>query len=32
YLNPVSSIGPGTYVLWQNIVNSYQIWRKRKSL
>lgn len=32
YLNPVSSIGPGSYVLWQNIVNSYQVWRKRKSL
>ncbi|MDL2290034.1 transporter [Paludibacteraceae bacterium OttesenSCG-928-F17] len=32
YLNPISSLGPGTYVLWQNIVNSYQIWRKRKDL
>lgn len=32
YLNPISSIGPGSYVLWQNIVNSYQVWRKRKSL
>jgi len=32
YLNPLSSIGPGTYVLWQNIVNSYQVWRKRKQL
>lgn len=32
YLNPVSSIGPGAYVLWQNIVNSYQVWRKRKQL
>lgn len=32
YLNPIASIGPGSYVLWQNIVNSYQIWRKRKSL
>lgn len=29
YLHPVSSLGPGTYVLWQNIVNSYQVWRKR---
>ena len=28
YLNPVASIGPGAYVLWQNIVNSYQLWRK----
>lgn len=32
YLNPISSIGPGAYVLWQNIVNSYQVWRIRKSL
>ena len=30
YLNPVASIGPGTYVLWQNIVNSYQLWRKNR--
>lgn len=30
YLNPVASIGPGTYVLWQNIVNSYQLWRKER--
>ncbi len=29
YLNPVSSIGPGAYVLWQNIINSYQLWRDR---
>lgn len=32
YLNPISSIGPGAYVLWQNIVNSYQVWKKRSSL
>ena len=32
YLNPIASIGPGTYVLWQNVVNSYQVWRKRKSI
>lgn len=32
YLNPISSLGPGTYVLWQNIVNSYQVWRKRNNL
>lgn len=29
YLNPLASIGPGMYVLWQNLVNSYQIWRKK---
>lgn len=32
YLNPISSIGPGAYILWQNIVNSYQVWRNRKNL
>lgn len=32
YLNPISSIGPGAYVLWQNIINSYQVWQHRKSL
>jgi BASS family bile acid:Na+ symporter len=30
YLNPLSAIGPGSYVLWQNIINSYQLWKKRK--
>lgn len=32
YLNPIASIGPGAYVIWQNIFNSYQVWRKRKNL
>lgn len=27
YMNPVSSIGPAAYILWQNIVNSWQIAR-----
>lgn len=31
YLDPISSIGPGAYVLWQNIVNSYQLWRKQRN-
>lgn len=31
YLNPISSIGPGAYILWQNIINSYQIFRKTKT-
>lgn len=26
YLSPVASIAPSCYILWQNIVNSYQIW------
>ena len=31
YLNPLSSIAPASYVLWQNIINSYQLWKKRKN-
>ena len=30
YLNPLASIGPAAYVLWQNIINSWQLWKKRK--
>ena len=26
YLHPVSSIGAGCYVLWQNIINSLELW------
>ena len=29
YLNPLSSVGPGCYILWQNIINSIEIWQKR---
>lgn len=31
YLSPISSLGPGTYVLWQNLFNSWQLWRKRRA-
>ena len=27
YLNPLSSVGPGCYILWQNIINSMEIWQ-----
>ena len=30
YLSPVASVGPAAYILWQNILNSYQLWRKGK--
>lgn len=30
YLTPISSIAPAAYVLWQNVINSYQLWAKRK--
>ena len=28
FLNPISSIGPGLYIVWQNVINSYQVWKK----
>lgn len=31
FLDPVSAIAPGSYVLWQNIINSWQLWKKRKN-
>lgn len=31
YLSPLASIGPASYVLWQNIINSWQLWKKRKN-
>ncbi len=30
YLQPLASVGPGSYVLWQNIINSWQLWKQRK--
>ena len=32
YLNPLSSVGPGCYILWQNIVNSVEIWKHRRGV
>ena len=31
YLDPISSIGPGAYIIWQNLVNSFQLWLKHRS-
>lgn len=31
YLNPLSSIAPASYVLWQNLINSYQLWKKERN-
>ena len=28
--NPVASIAPTAYIIWQNFVNSYQIYRRAK--
>ena len=30
YLNPLSSLAPGSYVVWQNLFNSWQLWKKRR--
>lgn len=32
YLNPLSSVGPGCYILWQNIINSVEIWMHDKKM
>lgn len=31
YLSPLSSVGPGCYILWQNIINSWEIWEAQKT-
>ncbi len=30
YLNPLSTIGPGLYILWQNLINTHQLTHQRK--
>lgn len=30
FLSPLSSVGPGCYILWQNIINSVEIWMRRR--
>ena len=30
FLNPLSALAPGAYVLWQNLVNSRQLWKSAK--
>ena len=32
FLNPIASIGPASYVLWQNSINSWQLWHRRKKV
>lgn len=31
YFHPLSSLGPASYVLWQNLVNTWQLWRHREN-
>lgn len=30
FLNPLAAVAPGAYVVWQNIVNGWQLWYKEK--
>ena len=32
YLHPVASVGAGCYVLWQNIINSLELWQYRREM
>lgn len=29
FLHPLSSVAPTAYIVWQNVVNSYQIWKHK---
>lgn len=31
YLSPVVSVAPSCYILWQNVINSWQLWRRQKT-
>ena len=31
FLHPIVSIAPAAYILWQNIINSYQIWKNNRN-
>lgn len=30
FLNPIASIAPCTYVIWQNLINAWQLWYKQR--
>lgn len=30
YLNPLATVGPGCYILWQNIINAIELWMCRR--
>ena len=32
YMSPITAIGAGSYVVWQNIINSWQLWKQRKNI
>ncbi len=32
FFNPLVAIAPASYVVWQNLINSYQIWKHQRKL
>lgn len=32
FLNPVSALAPSCYIIWQNTINSWQLWKARRRL
>ena len=32
YLNPLSAIGPAAYIIWQNLLNSFQLWNAGRGI
>jgi BASS family bile acid:Na+ symporter len=30
YLDPLVSLAPATYIIWQNIINAFQLWRRNR--
>lgn len=30
YMHPLASLGPASYILWQNSINTWQLWRYRR--
>ncbi len=31
-MTPVSAIGAGSYAIWQNIINSWQLWHRQRQI
>lgn len=30
YLHPAAALGPGCYIIWQNLLNSWQLWKAKR--
>jgi BASS family bile acid:Na+ symporter len=30
FLNPIASIAPTAYIVWQNLANSWQMWKHER--